>query len=138
MTIPPNLDALFVDEAQDLSTLQWAMVNVLRKTPKFQIFTGDDDQAIMGFQGADVKAFLTATEKKEVLTQSYRLPRRVWDQAQRIALQIEDRAPKTWSPKDEEGSVHYHQNFGDVPFEEGDWCVLARTNHIANFLCQPA
>jgi|TARA_R110002096_G_scaffold113_1_gene534 superfamily I DNA/RNA helicase len=130
---PPNLDALFVDEAQDLSTLQWSMVNVLRKTPKFQIFTGDDDQAIMRFQGADVKAFLTATKKKEVLTQSYRLPKRIWDQAQRIVSQIEDRAPKTWSPKDEEGSVHYHQSFSDVPFEEGNWCVLARTNHIANF-----
>ena len=130
---PPNLDALFVDEAQDLSTLQWAMVSVLRKTPKFQIFTGDDDQAIMGFQGADVKAFLAATEKKEVLTKSYRLPKRVWEQAQRIALKIEDRAPKTWWPKDEEGSVHYHQNFADVPLDSGKWCILARTNHIADY-----
>ena len=130
---PLDIEALFVDEAQDLSTLQWSMIRVLRKTPKFQVFTGDDDQAIMGFQGADVKAFLNATDKKEVLSQSYRLPKRVWDQAQRIALKIEGRAPKTWSPKNEEGSVHYHQNFSDVPFEEGNWCVLARTNHLVSY-----
>ncbi len=129
---PPNLDALFVDEAQDLSTVQWSMVNVLRKTPKFQIFTGDDDQAIMGFQGADVNAFLNATKKKEVLTQSYRLPKRVWQEAQNIALKIENRIPKEWSPKEEEGSVHYHQNFSEIPFDSGQWCILARTNHIAS------
>ena len=49
---PPNIEALFVDEAQDLSTLQWSMIDVLRQTPRIQVFTGDDDQAIMGFQGA--------------------------------------------------------------------------------------
>lgn len=130
---PLNLDALFVDEAQDLSTLQWSMVNVLRRTPKFQVFTGDDDQAIMGFQGADVGAFLNATKKKEVLTQSYRLPKRIWQEAQRIVLKIEDRAPKTWFPKDEEGSVHFHQNFSDVPLDSGQWCILARTNHLATY-----
>ena len=54
---PPDIDVLIVDEAQDLSTLQWKMIDVLRQGPSTQIFTGDDDQAIMNFQGADVKAF---------------------------------------------------------------------------------
>jgi len=53
---PLDIDALFVDEAQDLSTLQWDMINILRQTCRTQVFTGDDDQAIMGFQGADVPA----------------------------------------------------------------------------------
>ena len=128
---PLDIDALFVDEAQDLSTLQWGMIDVLRRTPEVQVFTGDDDQAIMNFQGADVNAFLTATDKKQVLTQSYRLPRRVWEEAQRIVSRIEGRAPKRWSPRDAEGSVHYYQNFWDIPFDEGEWCILARTNFIA-------
>ena len=88
----PYIDALFVDEAQDLSTLQWAMVDVLRERPSIQVFTGDDDQAIMGFQGADVKAFLNATEKKTVLEQSYRLPRSVWREAQNIGSRRTRRA----------------------------------------------
>ena len=128
----PNIDALFVDEAQDLSTLQWSMVDVLRKKPRIQVFTGDDDQAIMGFQGADVEAFLNATEKKTVLKQSYRLPRAVWQEAQNIVSRIEGRAPKTWHPKDEEGLVRFHNNVWDVPFEDGEWCLMARTNRIAN------
>ena len=82
--VPLPIDALFVDEAQDLSTLQWEMIDVLRRTPRIQVFTGDDDQAIMGFQGADVGRFLAATETKEVLSTSYRLPREPWIEAQRI------------------------------------------------------
>ena len=132
----PNLDALFVDEAQDLSTLQWSMVDVLREKPRIQVFTGDDDQAIMGFQGADVKAFLNATEKKTVLEQSYRLPRAVWQEAQSIVGRIEGRAPKTWRPKDEEGLVQFHQNIWDAPLHEGEWCLMARTNRIASQYAQ--
>ena len=129
---PPNIEALFVDEAQDLSTLQWEMIKVLRKNPRIQIFTGDDDQAIMGFQGADVNAFLNATKDKEVLRKSYRLPSEVWSEAQRIVMKIQDRALKDWSPKEDKGSVRYHQNFWDVPLDEGEWCIMARTNFIAN------
>jgi len=127
----PDIEALFVDEAQDLSTLQWSMVDVLRKT-KVQVFTGDDDQAIMGFQGADPNAFLEATEEKEVLQQSYRLPFEPWQEAQKIVSRIEGRQPKKWQPKEEEGIVRYHQDLYDVPIAEGEWCVMARTNRIAS------
>tara|TARA_R110002020_G_scaffold4749_9_gene20676 strand:+ start:1584 stop:3116 length:1533 start_codon:yes stop_codon:yes gene_type:complete len=128
----PNIDALFVDEAQDLSTLQWAMVSVLREKPRIQVFTGDDDQAIMGFQGADVQAFMNATEKKTVLDQSYRVPRAVWQEAQNIVCRIEGRVPKVWHPKAEDGMVQFHQNIWDVPLHEGEWCLMARTNRIAS------
>ena len=127
-----DVDALVVDEAQDLSTLQWKMVDVLRETPDIQIFSGDDDQAIMGFQGADVKAFLSATEDREVLHKSYRLPESVWHVAQSVVSRIRDRAPKDWSPRDEDGTVQQHQSLWDVPLDSGDWCILARTNRIAS------
>ena len=128
----PEVDALFVDEAQDLSTLQWSMVDVLREKPRIQVFTGDDDQAIMGFQGADVQAFLNATEKKTVLSQSYRVPRATWQEAQNIVNRIVGRAPKVWNSRDEEGTVQFHQNIWDVPLHEGEWCLMARTNRIAS------
>ena len=112
------------------------MVDVLRKRPRIQVFTGDDDQAIMGFQGADVGAFLNATEKKTVLEQSYRVPRAVWQEAQNIVCRIEGRAPKAWRPKDEDGTVQFHQNIWDVPLHEGEWCVMARTNRIASQYAQ--
>ena len=132
----PEIDALFVDEAQDLSTLQWSMVDVLREKPRIQVFTGDDDQAIMGFQGADVQAFLNATEKKTVLSQSYRVPRAAWQEAQNIVNRIAGRAPKVWSPRNEDGTVQFHQNVWDVPLHEGEWCLMARTNRIASQYAQ--
>jgi len=127
-----DIDALFVDEAQDLSTLQWDMVNILRKKPSIQVFTGDDDQAIMGFQGADVACFLSATKEKEVLSKSYRLPQEPWSEAQRIVSRITGRAPKKWFSKNEKGSVQHHQNLWDLPLEKGNWCIMARTNRIAD------
>ena len=135
---PLDVDALFVDEAQDLSTLQWEMVDILRETPDIQIFAGDDDQAIMNFQGADVEAFLTATEEREVLSQSYRIPQSTWEVAQSIVSRIYGRAPKEWKARPAEGLVQHHQSLWEVPFDEGEWCLLARTNRIvsqyANFL----
>jgi superfamily I DNA/RNA helicase len=129
----PDIEALFVDEAQDLSTLQWSMVDVLRKNPRIQVFTGDDDQAIMNFQGADVQAFLNATEKKTVLNKSYRVPGSVWEQAQSIVNRIDNREPKEWYPTKDDGSVRYHQNLWDIPLQEGEWCLMARTNRIASY-----
>ena len=129
---PLAIDALFVDEAQDLSTLQWEMIKVLRKTPRIQVFTGDDDQAIMGFQGADVEAFQNCATNKKVLTQSFRVPEKPFEVAQGIVQRIEGRAPKAWSPTEKPGSVHWHNHIYDVPLEEGEWCLLARTNNIAS------
>ena len=129
---PLDVDALFVDEAQDLSTLQWQMVDILRETPEIQVFSGDDDQAIMGFQGADVRAFLNATEEHHVLNQSYRLPRTIWEVAQGIVSRIEGRAPKIWKPKDVEGIVQHHQSLWDVPLDSGEWCIMGRTNKIVS------
>ena len=129
----PKIEALFVDEAQDLSTLQWSMVDVLRKNPRIQVFTGDDDQAIMNFQGADVQAFLNATDKKIVLNQSYRVPKAVWKQAQSIVSRIDDRAPKNWYPQPHEGEVRFHQRLEDISsLKDGEWCLMARTNRIAS------
>jgi superfamily I DNA/RNA helicase len=106
------------------------MIDVVRQSPNIQIFTGDDDQAIMNFQGADVKAFLSATKEKEVLNQSYRIPHSVWEQAQQIVTRIDDRAPKEWHPKKEKGSIYYHNSLEEVPIESGEWTILASTNRL--------
>ncbi len=129
---PLDIDALFVDEAQDLSTLQWEMISILRQTPRIQIFTGDDDQAIMGFQGADVPAFQNCTPNKQVLTQSFRVPQKPYEIANDIVNRIRGRAPKVWYPTEQKGSVRWHNYLEEVPLEEGEWCLLARTNRIVS------
>ena len=57
--LAPDLDLLIVDEAQDLNNLQWRMIHLMEKSSKKILIAGDDDQAIYGFQGADVEHFLS-------------------------------------------------------------------------------
>ena len=60
----PKYDVVFVDEAQDLSPIQWKMVDILRENSKYVILAGDDDQAIYGWAGADVLKFIATQAKK--------------------------------------------------------------------------
>ncbi len=42
----PTFEAIFIDEAQDLSPLQWRLFDELKKYTKDMYLAGDDDQAI--------------------------------------------------------------------------------------------
>ena len=80
----PVLDVVFVDEAQDLTPLQWAMVEHFAATAKRLYLAGDDDQAIYRWLGADVERFIDYPGEEIVLPKSYRLKRKVQDFAQDI------------------------------------------------------
>lgn len=75
----PTFELLIIDEAQDLSALQWDVVNKLSNKAKTTIIAGDDDQAIMESFGAAPHLFneFPTTELDEVLPVSYRLPRNI-------------------------------------------------------------
>jgi DNA helicase-2/ATP-dependent DNA helicase PcrA len=127
----PKYDVIFVDEAQDLSPIQWKMVDIMRKNSKYVILAGDDDQAIYGWAGADVLKFIATQAKKDIiLPQSHRVPRRVQLIADKILDRIPDerRVKKNWKARDEEGSVNRITTLEDVPLYEQDWLILARTN----------
>ena len=127
----PKYDVVFIDEAQDLSPIQWKMVDIMRKNSKYVILAGDDDQAIYGWAGADVLKFIATESKKDIiLPQSHRVPRRVQLIADKILDRIPDerRVKKNWKARDEEGSVNPVTTLEDVPLYEQDWLILARTN----------
>ena len=54
----PKFDVVFIDEAQDLSPIQWKMLEIIKNNTKHMILAGDDDQAIYAWAGADVKRFI--------------------------------------------------------------------------------
>jgi DNA helicase II / ATP-dependent DNA helicase PcrA len=54
----PELDVVFLDEAQDLSPLQWKMFFYIESKCKRSYIAGDDDQTIYTFQGADPSIFI--------------------------------------------------------------------------------
>ena len=128
----PNLEVLIVDEAQDLSSLQWRCVEKLAQNTKHVYIAGDDDQAIYRWAGADVEYFINLKGDNTYLKQSYRVPRKVHDMALGIVKRIKNRKEKLWEPRTEEGSVTYHTNFEHVNIDQGDWLFLARNNYLLN------
>ena len=126
----PKYDVIFVDEAQDLSPIQWKMYDILKKNSKYVILAGDDDQAIYGWAGADVKRFQNEPAKDIILPQSYRVPRQVQHVADQILSRIPDdrRIKKQWAPRPESGTTNHIMSIEDAPLYNGDWLILARTN----------
>jgi DNA helicase-2/ATP-dependent DNA helicase PcrA len=126
----PKYDVVFIDEAQDLSPIQWKMFDILKKNSKHVILAGDDDQAIYGWAGADVKRFQDEPAKEIILPQSYRVPRIVQHIADNILDRIPDerRIKKEWNARDEEGEIYFGTSIEDVPLHKGKWLVLARYN----------
>ena len=107
----PELEVLIVDEAQDLSRLQWRMVEELSKKAKRTFIAGDDDQAVFTWAGADVNSFLSFNGKITVLDQSYRVPATVHRLADSIVQRIRQRQEKEWKPRDFDGEVRTYHRF---------------------------
>ena len=127
---PEPCRILIVDEAQDLTPLQWAMVQKMARSAQEVWIAGDDDQAIHRWTGVNVQLFINMSPNRIVLEQSYRLPKQVFDLAQKIVKRIKDRVPKTYRPTDEEGSVRWHYDLDSVPLDRGSWTIMGRTNYL--------
>lgn len=125
--LSPQFEVVFVDEVQDLSPLQWRMVEHIAQRSKQVIVAGDDDQAIYRWAGADVDYFIRLAGTQEVLGQSFRIPASHHAISQRLIHQIRHRRQKEFRPRDEEGLVQWHRHSEEVNLENGDWLLLART-----------
>ena len=129
---PINVDVAFIDEAQDLSLLQWQTLwLMLGDCPEVYI-AGDDDQAIYRWSGADVGTFLSLDGERRVLGTSWRCPRKVKILCDRIAGRIGTRFAKEWQHTGEEGRVFNVNNLDqfDPGILEGTTMMLARNLFI--------
>jgi DNA helicase II / ATP-dependent DNA helicase PcrA len=100
----PAQQVVFVDEAQDHTPLQLAVV---RHWPaRWLVLVGDDDQSIYEWSGADPKHFFDPPlpdDRELVLSQSYRVPGRVHELAATWIRGVRDRRVKEYHPRDERG-----------------------------------
>lgn len=128
----PTLDALIIDEAQDLSRIQWRLVSALARRSKRFFIAGDDDQALYAWAGADVDSFLSYEGNVVILDQSHRVPAKVHSLADSVVKRIRHRQPKTWKPREEQGEVHMYSHFEHVNLSKGEWLVLAAANYMLN------
>lgn len=126
----PNIEVLCIDEAQDLSSLQWLVVERLAARARKVIVAGDDDQAIYAWAGSDLDYFLRIPGKEQVLEQSYRVPIAVQQVAKRIVERITVRREKKWKPRAEDGDVSYLSHPDELDLSTGQWLVLARNKYL--------
>jgi superfamily I DNA/RNA helicase len=72
---------IVIDEAQDLSPLQWALIE---KIADMTFLAGDELQSIFSFQGATPETFTNIQTKSKILDYNYRIPSTIWEAAGEI------------------------------------------------------
>lgn len=106
---------LLVDEAQDMSPLQIALVNHWATRAAHTVLIGDPDQGICGFTGAD-GTYLTRSirdgETARALVQSYRVPSSAHEVAREVILRNHDRVDSPYAPAETVGTVERYRDHG--------------------------
>lgn len=126
---------LFIDEAQDLSLLQWAMIDRMLQFEQVAEVTiaGDDDQAIYEWSGADPHGMASFAERygaeQHVLAQSYRVPKASHDVAREVVATIKNRVRKRYRPAPREGLVQRSTGFDPNSIEHGDDVMILCRSH---------
>ena len=132
--ISPSFDVLFIDEAQDLSPLQWRMVRALWAKADKTYIAGDDDQAIFRWAGADVDTFIALKEEVDqidTLEQSYRIPGGpIHELSQKIIRNVSNRYDKEYMPRQEQGDLTRYSDVTQIDMSHGEWLVLSSANYF--------
>jgi superfamily I DNA/RNA helicase len=100
-----DVDVAIIDEAQDLSQMQWRVLRVAFRNAAKLYIAGDDDQSIYKWSGADTPAFMSLEGEKKILNQSYRIPRAVYTRANEIITKVGTRFDKPFLPRDADGFI---------------------------------
>lgn len=99
---------LMVDEAQDMTPLQWKVVRQWGSHCKTFIVVGDDDQVLYQFIGARAREFISdlPPEQTRTLARSYRLPSQIHSFSMRWIRQLGTRRlEKNFAPNRPGGTI---------------------------------
>ena len=104
---PINVRYAYIDEAQDLSRIQWEVLQRCFCNCEKVVIAGDDDQSIFKWSGADLKTFLSLQGDVTVLAHSYRLPLVAYNKAASIIGRVRQRFDKPFTPAGHTGKLAY-------------------------------
>jgi superfamily I DNA/RNA helicase len=131
---PEDIEAVFLDEAQDLTVLQWEVFNQVFANIPDKYIVGDDCQCLYHWAGVDIKKFIDyPCDKIVTLEKSYRLKSNILETSKKIYSKIKTKLARDFQPIAEGGEVskiHRLDTFGFTSNES--YFILAR-NH---FLCR--
>ena len=140
---------VIVDEAQDLSLLQWKLVKILLDKCDIAYIAGDDDQAICESMGADPNQFVAIECETDSTSckYSHRVPQKIHQVLfkkggilDRMNYRFPNRQQKEWLPKSEDDAEDV-QGFvttlkstidllNEIKASKGDWLVMSATNSV--------
>lgn len=103
-----EVDALYVDEAQDLSASEVRLCATWARRTRAFVVVGDPRQCLYEWRGSDPELFgdlIHASKKTDVLRQSYRVPRAVHGAAAEWVEQLHDGIDATYLPTDAAGGL---------------------------------
>lgn len=133
------VDVAVVDEAQDLSALQWRVVEKAFSECREVYYAGDDDQQIHAWAGADAEHFSRlSVDRTEVLPVSHRLPDPVFLFSQDVVRRVSRRYAKEIRSIGKPGTLEWLRRPDDVDLSSGSWLLLARARHQLDELAQVA
>jgi len=139
-----SLEHLVVDEAQDLSPLQWSVAACASRSCSLVTVAGDDDQAIYAWAGADAGHLVRLQGQSRVLNQSWRVPLAVQSVASAVIADVGERRPKEWRPRQgASGRVDHAASFEEVDISQ-QWSgevqpvlILARNEYVLDDVVVP-
>lgn len=123
---------LIVDEAQDLSNLQWSVIeSIIEANPvDLVIVAGDDDQAIFEWSGANPHGMqefeARHNSERVVLSKSHRIPREVHAMAERLIKTTSKRVDKVYDAANHHGDINRTQLITKDSFNGDNVLVLCR------------
>lgn len=128
---PLKIRRIIIDEAQDLSRLQWKVVHRMAADCEEMVMAGDDDQAIFNWAGASSDIFLDhEVDVNLVLAQSYRLKPPVKALADEVINRVSRRYAKLFKASTLiGGDVERVQRLSDDVFNDSDTLLLARDRY---------
>lgn len=130
---PSDAKVVYIDEAQDLSRIQWEVLERCFSSAEKVIIAGDDDQSIFKWSGADLQTFLNLQGTKRVLAHSWRLPRAIHAKAGTVIKRVKQRFDKPFSPTENEGKIEYLSSIDHVSIDpEKKTFILARNVYLLN------
>lgn len=130
--LKPNLEVIMVDEAQDLSPLEFEVIKFWAEETKRLYMVGDPLQCVYAFQSADPNLFFEIpSDNRLTLSQSYRVPIEVHKLAMRLARRTPVGEKLVYYPVNKEGFVQSVASVGGIPFNPTTkYFILARNRYL--------
>lgn len=121
----PSPDVIYVDEAQDHSRLELELLRAWAERAGSLVLVGDPWQALYAWRGAH-PAMFDGVRRREVLSQSFRVPRAVHSVATGWIRELSSWEPTEYRPRDEAGSAELL----DASWGDPDSIVSLAESHL--------